>query len=327
MTTESLPDSVLHLPARDVPVPTSLSPQAQAIVSMQPSVRTTYPPIDDVEGWRAMAAERDATIVEIVGARASAVPAEVEEVDVAGVRVYVITPRDLPRDDRRVYLNVHGGAFVLGGGESCRIMGLHAVGLSRVRTWAVDYRMPPDHPYPAPLDDCIAVYRALLENHRPDDIIVSGGSAGGNLAAALILRARDEGMPLPAAAVLNTPEVDLTESGDSFHANLGLDNVLTESLMPANFLYAGGHQLSHPYLSPLFADFTIGFPPTILTTGTRDLFLSNTVRMHRALRAAGVPAELHVLEAGGHGGFFGQAPEDEELDNEVRRFIDAHWAS
>jgi epsilon-lactone hydrolase len=91
-------------------------------------------------------------------------------------------------------------------------------------------------------------------------------------------------------------------------------------------LYAGGHDLSHPYLSPLFADFTIGFPPTILTTGTRDLFLSNTVRMHRALRAAGVSAELHVLEAGGHGGFFGQAPEDEELDNEVRRFIDAHWA-
>ena len=152
-----------------------------------------------------MAAERDAAIVEIVGARASEVPAEVEEIDVDGVRVYVITPHDLPRDDPRAFLNIHGGAFVLGGGESCRLMGLHAVGLSRVRTWAVDYRMPPDHPFPAPLDDCVAVYRALLENHRSDDIIVSGGSAGGNLAAALILRARDEGMPLPAAAILSTP--------------------------------------------------------------------------------------------------------------------------
>ena len=326
MTSESLSDSVLHLSARDVPVPASLSPQAQAILAMQPSMRTAYPAVDDVQGWRAMAAERDAAIVEIVGARASEVPAEVEEIDVDGVRVYVITPHDLPSNDPRAFLNIHGGAFVLGGGESCRLMGLRAVGLSRVRTWAADYRMPPDHPFPAPLDDCVAVYRALLENHRSDDIIVNGGSAGGNLAAALILRARDEGMPLPAAAILSTPEVDLTESGDSFQVNLGLDNVLTESLMPANLLYAGGHDLSHPYLSPLFADFTIGFPPTILTTGTRDLFLSNTVRMHRALRAAGVSAELHVLEAGGHAGFFGQAPEDEELDNEVRRFIDAHWA-
>jgi monoterpene epsilon-lactone hydrolase len=326
MTSESRLDSVLHLPARDIPMPTSLSPQAQAIIAMGPAMRTSYPPVDDIEGWRAMTAERDAAIVEIVGARATDTLAEVEEVDVGGVRVFVITPHDLADNDSRAFLTIHGGAFVLGGGASCRIMGLHAVGLSRVRTWAVDYRMPPDHPYPASLDDCVAVYRALLENHRPEDIIVSGGSAGGNLAAALILRARDEGIPLPAAAVLSTPEVDLTESGDSFHVNLGLDNVLTESLMPANLLYAGGHDLSHPYLSPLFADFTTGFPPTILTTGTRDLFLSNTVRLHRTLRAAGVPAELHILEAGGHAGFFGQAPEDQELDDEVRRFIDAHWA-
>ena len=203
--------------------------------------------------------------------------------------------------------------------------GAPAVGLSRVRTWAVDYRMPPDHPYPEPLDDCVTAYRALLRDHRPDEIIVRGGSAGGNLAAALILRARDEGLALPAASVLMTPEVDLTESGDSFHTNLGLDNVLTESLMPANLLYAGKHDLTDPYLSPLFADFSKGFPPSMLTTGTRDLFLSNTVRLHRALRSAGVPADLHVIDGAGHAGFFSQAPEDEELDREIRTFIDAHW--
>jgi acetyl esterase/lipase len=94
--------------------------------------------------------------------------------------------------------------------------------------------MPPDHPYPVPLDDCVAAYRALLRDHRPDDIVVGGVSAGGNLAAALILRARDEGLPLPAGAILLTPEVDLTESGDSFRTNLGLDPLLTRSLMPAN---------------------------------------------------------------------------------------------
>jgi acetyl esterase/lipase len=184
--------------------------------------------------------------------------------------------------------------------------------------------MPPDHPYPAALDDCLTVYRALLEDHRPQDIVVEGASAGGNLAAALILRARDEGLPLPAAAVLLTPEVDLTESGDSFQTNLGVDTVLTQSLAVMSALYAAGHDLEHPYLSPLFGDFTKGFPPTFLQTGTRDLFLSNTVRMHRALRAAGIEAELHVFEAMPHGGFSG-APEDAEASAEARRFIDAHW--
>lgn len=84
--------------------------------------------------------------------------------------------------------------------------------------------------------------------------------------------------------------------------------------------------LEHPYLSPLNGDFTKGFPPTILTTGTRDLLLSDTVRMHRALRRAGVAAELHVTEAGGHGGFLGMAPEDHEIMAETRRFVQRHWS-
>jgi acetyl esterase/lipase len=164
----------------------------------------------------------------------------------------------------------------------------------------------------------------LLEEYRPVDIIIGGGSAGGNLAAATILRGRDEGLPLPAAAVLLTPELDLTESGDSFQTNRGVDTVLRGSLAAANDLYAGGHDLADPYLSPLFGDVAKGFPPTYLQAGTRDLFLSNTVLMHRALRRAGVEAELHVFEAMPHGGF-GGTDEDREAAAEVRRFIDAHW--
>ena len=166
----------------------------------------------------------------------------------------------------------------------------------------------------------MSAYRALLRERPPEQILVSGGSAGGNLAAALMLRARDEGLPLPAGLILGTPEIDLTESGDSFHTNKGVDPGL-RSLMPVNLLYANGHDLRHPYLSPLFGDFSQGFPPTILTTGTRDLYLSNTVRMHRALRAAGVPAALHVTEAGPHTGFPG-APEGLEIDREIRLFVE-----
>jgi len=234
-----------------------------------------------------------------------------------------VKPANLVLTDDRVVLDIHGGALILQGGPACAAMTVMAAARLGLPTWGVDYRMPPDHPYPTPLDDCVRAYRALLEDVPPDRIVVAGGSAGGNLAAALVVRARDEGLPLPAAVVLATPEVDLTESGDSFATNLGVDSILGR-LMPVNELYAAGHDLAHPYLSPLFADLT-GFPPTILTTGTRDLFLSNTVRMHRALRRADVEAELHVLEAAPHGGFLGMAPEDAEIAAEVRRFID-NWS-
>ncbi len=157
---------------------------------------------------------------------------------------------------------------------------------------------------------------------RRNEIVVGGGSAGGNLTAAMLLKARDLGLPMPAGAVLSTPEVDLTESGDSFAVNAGIDGMGT--LMQANLLYAGGESLSHPYVSPLFGDFTKGFPPSIISAGTRDLFLSNAVRLHRKLRNAGVPAELHIVEAAVHGAF-GGAPEDAELGAEVRAFCQRCW--
>ena len=125
--------------------------------------------------------------------------------------------------------------------------------------------------------------------------------------------------------VLLTPGVDLTESGDSLQTNLGLDPLIPHSAAPAFELYTAGHDRTDPYVSPLYGDFGKGFPPTILTTGTRDMLLSDTVRMHRALRNAGVPADLHVTEAAAHGGFFGMAPEDHDLERQIRQFVDAHW--
>lgn len=311
---------------RSIPLPSSVSPQAQAVLAMPVPVPEPYPSLDDHAAWRRHIAKSDAgmlTGIEMLSA-SSTTTSTVLDLEIEGVPVYEAIPDGLSDDDGRVLLDIHGGGLIAGGGAACRAMARYTAWRG-VRTWSVDYRMPPDHPYPAPLDDCVAVYRGLLEHRRPDQIIVLGGSAGGNLAAAMLLRARDEGLPLPAAAVLLTPEVDLTESGDSFHTNLGLDNVLTASLMPANLLYADGHDLRHPYLSPLFADFSKGFPPTLLCSGTRDLFLSNTVLMHRALRRAGVHAELHVLEAAGHAGFFFQAPEDLELQAEIGAFMDRQW--
>jgi acetyl esterase/lipase len=321
----------MHLPAREVPVPLSVSAAARAIIAIGPlRAQSDYPRLDDHDAWRKFIVDEDAQMMQTIGGRFDPAGVEVTERSVGGVSQYVATPEGIDADDHRIFLDIHGGALILGGGELCRLMAIGNAKRVRARVWAVDYRMPPDHPYPTPLDDCVAAYRAVLEEHRPEDVIVGGASAGGNLAAATVLRARDEGLPLPGGLVLMTPEADLTESGDSFVTNLGLDPLLTRSLMPANLLYANGADLSDPYLSPLFGDFAPvdgkpGFPPTFLSSGTRDLFLSNTVLMHRALRRAGVPAELHVLEAAGHGGFLGMAPEDDELNRELRAFTSACW--
>ena len=327
--TDATPDGTLTF-ERSIRVPPTVSPHAQAVIAagqqmvvdrlQHPAVS---PPLDDTDAWKKRIATTDELIISGFASSALDIPATVEAREIAGVHVNVITPEGVDAaDDAPIQLDIHGGALIAGGGEACKLMNTSTAARAGMHTWGVDYRMPPDHPYPTPLDDCVAVYRELLEVRPPGKIVVGGGSAGGNLVAAMLLRAKDEGLPMPAALVLFTPEIDLTESGDSFDTNAGVDYVLVDRLTDSIALYAGDHDLTHPYLSPIFGDVT-GFPPTFVQAGTRDLFLSNAVRFHRKLRDAGVDAELHIWEAMPHGGFFG-APEDAEMGVEVRRFLAKH---
>ncbi|HXY94126.1 MAG TPA: alpha/beta hydrolase [Acidimicrobiia bacterium] len=327
--TDTIEEGALHV-TRTIPVPGTVSPQAQAaLAGAAPTVMTrlaapdVYPAADDAPGWKARIAQMDEAIAMGFGFREPAGDVDVEKIRLGDVDVYVITPEGADTgEDAPFYYDIHGGALIAGGGDVCRMMGVTAALRTGLFTWSVDYRMPPDFPYPTPLDDCLAVYRAVLELRSPDRIVVGGASAGGNLAAALLLKARAEGLPMPACLVLISPEVDLTESGDTFETNQGVDTVLVSRLTSSIALYANGHDLTDPFLSPIFGDVS-GFPPTFVQAGTRDLFLSNAVRLHRALRAADVDAELHVWEAMPHGGFFG-APEDAEVGVEVRKFLAEH---
>jgi monoterpene epsilon-lactone hydrolase len=314
---------------RIVPWPQSISEKARAFLGAfvdEDGALLTQPrqiAPDDLEGWeRAKAASAAA-----LSARLATMPpalSSVRTIEVDGVVVHEAIPPGWATADRRTALEIHGGGFVNGAGEFCRRGAQMTADLHNVRCWSVDYRTPPQAPFPLPLEDCVAAYRALLRAGGAENVIVTGVSAGANLAAALVLKARDLGLSLPAAVVLRTPELDLTESGDSFEVNKVVDVVLGGSLASSNAAYAQGQDLRDPLLSPLFADFEAGFPPTFLDAGTRDLFLSNAVRMHRVLRRAGVPVELHVHEAMPHGGF-GGAPEDVEAALEVRRFVAERW--
>ncbi len=318
---QTVPGQALRVPERLVHPPTSISPQAQEALGVrQPP--PDFPGPHDIEAWRQLVARLDDAVTDYLDALTSSVQASVEDARIAGVPCFVAQPRSVrERGAGKVCLDLHGGGLYQGGGALARALtGLYA-DVRRIRTVGVDYRMPPDHPYPAGLDDCVAVYRALLVDTAPRDIIVSGASAGGNLATAMILRSRDEGLPLPAGVLLTSPEVDLTESGDTFTTLDGID--VLGSLLPVNRLYAAGQDLADPLLSPLFGDFTRGFPPTYLQSGTRDLYLSNTVRMHRALRRADVRVECFVFEARPHLGFGGRAPEDFETIQEADRFLES----
>ena len=313
---------VVNLPAREIPLPAAISDAAREVLSRGTPGDGVMPALDDHDAWRKLIAERSEGAAAMRGPLMERLKADVEATEMAGVPVYVGRPRgERLIDERHVVFDIHGGALIFGGGESAVRFEAAAISLRTGRvTYALDYRVPPDGPYPAALDDCLAVYRALLAEHKAEDIVVSGTSAGGNLAAALLLRAKDEGLPMPAGAILLTPELDLTESGDSFHTLMGLDTVLRSRLTEMNLYYAGGADLAHPYLSPLLGD-VAGFPPTFLQAGGRDIFLSNTILMHRKLRRAGVRAELHVWEGMPHGGFSGFTPEDREVSAEMQAFI------
>jgi acetyl esterase/lipase len=159
---------------------------------------------------------------------------------------------------------------------------------------------------------------------------VLGTSAGGALTLELVLRARELGLPLPGAIAPGTPMADLTKTGDSFHTNAMVDNVLVSPdgrCDAAAAFYANGHDLGDPLLSPINGDLH-HFPPAILTTGTRDLLLSNTVRVHRKLRASGVEAELEVFEGQSHAAYLRDdtAPETQEAFREIAGFFDRHLA-
>ncbi len=279
---------------------------------------------DDLPGWRAAIDQVAETFAPLSAMMLTQSNATVEKADVGGVTVYLATPRDLAASDAdKAHIYIHGGGWAFMGGEACAGQGAAQAGRLGYKTWSVDYRYPPFHRFPAALDDCVTVYRELLKTHRPENIVISGGSAGGNLTAATGLRIRDEGLPAPAALGLMTPCTDGALLSDSFSVNDQLDFLKAATMGEFWAVYAGGHDRKDPYLSPVYGDYAKGFPPTFLQTGTRDLLLSDTVRLHRAMRNGGVEAALHVWEAMPHGGFGGASPEDADMTRELKRFFEA----
>lgn len=236
-------------------------------------------------------------------------PVEIEEQRLGGVRIDVVSPTTVGEGKQeRVLINLHGGGFVLGspsvGSPPALLEAIPIANLTKTRVVSVDYRLAPEHPFPAAIDDIVAVYKELLKTHRPNNCGLFGSSAGAILTGEVAVRLRQLGLPLPAALGIFSGSGDLSDFGDSM-AMYTLFGFWGELLRPFDDpdsevnAYLGGHDPKDPVASPIYADLR-GFPSTLLITGTRDFLLSPTTSFHRTLRRSGVEAELVVFEAMPH---------------------------
>ena len=318
----------LQVPAMTVPVPTDVSPEMQRIIA------APRRPAWDVllktgEEWRAAANALAAKTLQALPAMRERLHVTVKSSTMDWVRVYVVTPDVLPPEHRdKLLIHVHGGCYVLSPGEAGTPEAILMAGIGHFKVISVDYRMPPEAYFPAALDDAMTVYKAVLKTSDAKNLAVFGTSAGGALVLEMMLQAKQQGLPMPGAIAPGTPMSDVTGTGDTFYTNEMVDNVLVSRdgfCLAATMVYAHGHDLKDPLLSPVYGDMH-GFPPAILTTGTRDLLLSNTVRVHRKLRRAGVEAQLEVYEGQSHAQyqFDDRVPETREAFSEITAFFDKH---
>jgi acetyl esterase/lipase len=252
-------------------------------------------------------------------------PVVIHPATLAGVPVDEISPVQLPPDNRnRVFINLHGGGFNSDSGS--RIEGDPIANLARTEVVSVYYRLAPEHPFPAAVDDALAVYQELLKTHAPKNIAIYGTSAGAILTAEVAVKLKQLKLPLPGALGIFSGTGDFSRVSDSRQL-FTLDG-LPGSLEPTlpNELpddqYVGHTRRRDPVLSPLFADLS-GLPPTLLVTSTRDMLLGDTTTLHRALLRQGVDARLVVFEALPHAFWYHfEFPETREALELMARFLD-----
>jgi epsilon-lactone hydrolase len=250
-------------------------------------------------------------------------------VDARGVPAEWEIPTGVPGD--RAILYIHGGAWVICSPATPRNMVSQLAREAGMRVLSIDYRLAPEHPFPAALEDCLTAYRWLLGQGVPASrIAIAGDSAGGNLTLATLLALRDAGDPLPAAAVCLSPATDLSGTGESYRSRRPVDVLLgtkTKGVGSLNVVekYAAGHDVHEPYLSPLYGDLH-GLPPILVHVGDHEILLDDSVRFVERACAAGVDAKVVVWPKMWHV-FQMHAPvmpESKESLRQLGEFIRAH---
>jgi epsilon-lactone hydrolase len=255
-------------------------------------------------------------------------PVNIEPSSIGGIPVRIVTPVDPIPDAKkeRVLINLHGGGFTTDSGSLTESIPI--AHLAQTKVIAVLYRLAPEHPFPAAVDDSVAVYKELLRSYRPEHIAIYGASAGGILTAEVAVKIKQLGLPAPGALGIFTGSGDFSRRGDSqaMYSVTGLAGNLNIPKRDSQWIspYVGSADPKDPVLSPLYADLR-GMPPSLFLTSTRDMMLSGTTILHRAFLRAGDDAQLVVFEALPHGFWYEAGlPESQEADLLIAHFFDEH---
>jgi monoterpene epsilon-lactone hydrolase len=230
---------------------------------------------------------------ELLSAQPLPADVTVTAAELGGVPTAEVTVEGI--EPRHVVLYFHGGVYVMGDAALAADLASQVGRRTHAKVISVDYRLAPEHPYPAAVDDALAAYEALLENGiARSDIAFAGESAGGGLAIATLINARDHGLPLPAAALVMSPYVDLTLAGTTMETRRAVDPLLSRELLrPRVADYTSGQDAALGLISPIFAD-PSGLPPLIVQAGTHEVLLDDALRLARRAVAADVQVTLDI---------------------------------
>ena len=286
-------------------IPTTISQEAQDMLkNLSMSVSTLVSPSpDDLEGWQKLNQQISSILMEMSQPILGSYQPNVTADELGNVTTLDIKPKDW-RDNGKVLVYIHGGGHTLLGANSTLGFAVPVANSTGLRTVSIDYTLAPLSKWNQTTGEVLSVIQALIEEqgYSIEDIAIYGDSAGGGLAAGSVLKMRDEGIGIPSALVLWSPWIDVTGKGDTYVTLENAYPITSANLTLKNMAdaYANPSDQEHPYVSPVYGNFSKVFPPTLIQGGTKDILLSDFVRLYQAMDQAGIPVKLDVYEGMPH---------------------------
>lgn len=314
-----------------VHIPTTISKEAKAILSKWTIAGRdagAYLPKSNapIKEWEVKQNEAKIAATKPLSAILKKYKPMVDTIFLDGVRAIDVKPKDYKKSDK-VIIYIHGGAFVFYPADVTLLSSIPLADVSGLRIISIDYTLAPQAKFNQITDEVIKSYQALLKEYKSDDIAIYGDSAGGAITASSILKMRDLQIALPKAVVLWSPWSDIDEIGDSYYTLKSTD----PNLVYKGFLeycaeaYAPKNEWKNPYVSPVYGDYSKEFPPTLIQVGSKEIFLSNAIRMYRKLKENNKEVELDVYEGMWHvwQGYY-HIPESKMAIKNTKNFMFKH---
>lgn len=309
-------------------IPSTISEEAQEALRGIKRVEKSVPDFNDFEGWKDTWTYNERIHVDINNRVLKEYQPSIIDTSIMGVPVIDVRPRNW-KDNGKVLIYTHGGGYTLFSARTMLMGAVPFADATGLRIISVDYKNPPFGKHPEIINQVILVVQALLkEGYKLSDIAMYGDSAGGAIASGSVLKMRDMGIGMPAAVVMLSPWSDISDIGDTYYTIRTEDPILDYegTLRTASYAYSSPENHKNPYISPVYGDYTKGFPPTLIQGGTKEIFLSNMVRHYQALDQAGIPVKLDLYEGMWHvfQSINYELPESALARAKMNKFLKAH---